>query len=238
MDVPVSLLTRLMDLATRHARLVRLLCAPLVNAPLLRDRLRVLPRAFLGATAFEAHDVDLERGRIGIGGVDEIMWSSKFIELFHAILGEKLGEEEKNRALYAVGKGGGRWEIEEALRHGRWAPRVLADLVDRRDVLEAVRTDAGMARFFERAMGMVLRLIINEGGWGVATMDLRSKPIRVTLQNSQEARWLGPSDKPVCAICAGVVAGYASRLLRREVDAVEVRCAAMGARECVFEIDC
>ena len=102
--------------------------------------------------------------------------------------------------------------------------------------LETLRTDPKKARFFLLAMKMVLRIIINEGGWGVSSFDLDSTPMRIALENSQEAAWLGPSNKPVCAISAGVCAGYTSRLLGQDLDAHEVECRAMGHPKCVFEI--
>ena len=80
------------------------------------------------------------------------------------------------------------------------------------------------------------RLITDEGGWGHLEFDLDSSPIRVKLSNSQEAAWLGRSDKPVCKLYAGIVAGYASTITGEKVNAREVACAAMGAPECVFEI--
>ena len=94
-----------------------------------------------------------------------------------------------------------------------------------------------MARFFGLAMKMVLRLIINEGGWGPVEINLASSPIRITLSNSQEARWLGPAEKPVCHLSAGVMAGYTSGICGEDLDVREVRCQAMGAPTCLFEID-
>ena len=57
-----------MEFLEAHPRLVRLFLRPVSRLPLLSQKLMVLPRAFMGSTAFEIHDVDLERGRIGIGG--------------------------------------------------------------------------------------------------------------------------------------------------------------------------
>ncbi|MFC1705524.1 V4R domain-containing protein, partial [Planctomycetota bacterium] len=110
------------------------------------------------------------------------------------------------------------------------------DLIDRSGTIDELRSDPKKARFFELAMKMALRLIINEGGWGVAEMDVQSSPLRVTLSNSQEARWIGPAQKPVCYLSAGVIAGYTSRLLGEDLDTEEVRCEAMGHASCVFEI--
>jgi len=197
-----------------------------------------MARAFLGATAFEIHDVDLAHGRIGIGGVDEILWSSKFLECYHRILTEMLGSAEaKNRALYRVGKEGGAYEIDEALRQNRWAPRLLVSLVEESASREVMRADPAMHRFFLLSMRMVSRIIISEGGWGVVDeLDVLADPMRVVLLHSNEARWLGPCAQPVCAVCAGVIAGYSSRIFRTDLDAHEVECQATGASRCVFEL--
>jgi uncharacterized protein len=231
-------LLRGMALLDRHPVLSRVLLRPLANAPVLSRGLPVVARGFLGATAFEIHDVDLEKGRIGIGGVDEVIWSSKFLEAFHRILKEMLGSEAaKNRALYRVGKEGGHWEVSQALEHGRWAPRALANLVEQTATGRTLHEDPEARRFFELSMKMICRLIINEGGWGVVEeLDVLSTPMRVALGNSNEARWVGPADHPVCYVCGGVIAGYASRIFRVDLDAHEVQCAAMGAPRCVFEL--
>lgn len=232
----ITWMNRFMSSLDRHQRISRLFMRPLANAPLLSRRLPVLARATMGSTAFEVHEVDLPKGRISIGGVDEIMFSSKFLELFHDILGERMGRAEKNRALYDVGHRGGHWEIQEAVRHGRWAPRSLAELIGRPDTLSKLRSEPELATFFTLSMKVALRLVINEGGWGSPTMDLSSEPIRVRLANSQEARWAGPSDEPVCYLSAGVIAGYSTGLLGAHLDAKEVRCAAMGHPDCLFEL--
>ena len=232
----IAVLTAVMSFLDRHPALVRAL-RPVANAPLLSRRMKVLTRAYLGATAFEIHDVNLDHGRIGIGGVDEFLWSSKFIQLFHEVLGASMGQEEKNRALYEVGHRGGHWEIAEAIKHGRWAPADLVELIEQGGVIDRVRADPAFARFFTLSMKMALRLIINEGGWGVTTMDLESSPIKVYLEHSKEAAWVGPAEVPVCHLSAGVIAGYTSRLVGERLDAVEVRCKAQGHPRCVSEID-
>jgi len=85
-------------------------------------------------------------------------------------------------------------------------------------------------------MNMMSRLITDEGGWGHLEFDFSSNPMRVALFNSQEARWLGPSDKPVCHFYAGIVAGYAGTISGRRIKVREVACRAMGADKCVFEL--
>jgi hypothetical protein len=209
---------------------------PLANAPILRERLKVLPRAFMGASAFEIHDVDMDKGRIGIGGVEEIMAGAKIIHLLHTTLGERLAEEEKNKALYEMGKGLCQWEVGQALEKGRWAPAMLVPLMVNREIIDQVLTDPLTRRFFQAVMNMMSRLITDEGGWGHLDFDFSALPFKVTLSNSQEARWLGPSERPVCHFYAGIVAGYAMAISGEEFTSREVSCQAAGSPNCVFEL--
>jgi hypothetical protein len=226
-----------MESPEKHPFFTRFVLRPVSRLPLLSKRMMVLPRALLGDTAFEIHDVDLERGRIGIGGVEEIIFGSKIIEQLHKVLGSRLPEEEKNEALYELGYNLCRWEVSTALQGGKWAPRVLVPLIANSTIVDDVRSDPLLARFFLKVMGTVSRLITDEGGWGHLEFEVRSKPLRVLLSNSQEAAWLGPSDRPVCHLYAGIVAGYTSAISGEELRAREVACRAMGAPQCVFEID-
>jgi len=225
-----------MELLERHPRFVKTFLRPLANAPIVSERMKVLLRAFLGATAFEIHDVDREKGRIGIGGVEEIMAGSKIIELLHTVLAERLGEEEKNRALYELGVKLCTWEVSQSLKNGKWAPASLVPLMMNGEILDEVQRDPLMARFFQQVMNKVSRLITDEGGWGHLEFELSSFPLRVVLSNSQEAAWLGPSDQPVCHFYAGIVAGYAGTISGEALRAREVSCKAAGAPHCVFEL--
>lgn len=226
-----------METLERHPVLARFVLRPLSKLPFISKRMMVLPQAFLGETAFDIHDVDEERGRIGIGGVEEIIFGSKIIEQLHLVLGKRLSEEDKEEALYELGYNLCRWEVSTALGGGKWAPRILVPLIANSTIVDDMRGDPLLARFFLKVMGMVSRLITDEGGWGHLEFEVESKPLRVYLSNSQEAAWLGPSPKPVCHLYAGIVAGYTSAISGEELRAREVDCRAMGAPRCVFEID-
>ena len=230
------MMSGLMGISTRHPLLVKSLLRPLANAPLLSKRLMVLPRAFMGATAFEIHDVDPSTGRIGIGGVEEIMAGSKIIHLLHETLAARLAAEEKDRALYEMGVKLCTWEVSQALGSGRWAPSSLTPLIMNARILDEVREDPVVRRFFGRVLTMMSRLITDEGGWGHLDFDFSGLPLKVFLENSQEARWLGPSKRPVCSFYAGIVAGYAGTIAGEPFACRETACAATGAPRCVFEL--
>ncbi|MBU1671983.1 MAG: 4-vinyl reductase [Actinobacteria bacterium] len=235
--VELRILLFAMEFLERHPLVVRLL-RPLSRLPFVSRRLMVLPRAFMGSTAFEIHDVDLERGRIGIGGVEEIMFGAKVVEQMHAVMESRMGPDDAREALYELGYNLCRWEVTTALGSGRWAPRALVPLISSSAIIDDVRTDPLLARFFVKTMNMVSRLITDEGGWGRLDFEeVAASPMRVKLYNSQEAAWLGPSDRPVCHLYTGIVAGYTSAISGEDLRAREVECAAMGAPCCMFEID-
>ncbi len=237
-ELQIRVLLAVMDFLERHPVLVRAVLRPLSRAPLLSGRLMVLAKYFMGNSAFEIHDVDLDRGRISIGGVEEIMFGSRVVEQLHSVLGRRLGEEQAREALYEIGYNLCRWEVSTALEGGRWAPRLLVPLIARGDILDDVRSNPLIARFFVKTMDAVSRLITDEGGWGHLEFEgVRSVPMLITLRNSQEAGWLGPSKEPVCHLYAGIVAGYASAISGREMRAREVECRAAGAPACVFQIE-
>ena len=216
--------------------LTKIFLRPLANIPFLSRRMKVLVRAYMGATAFDIHDVDLAKGRIGIGGVEEIMAGSKIIELIHVIIADRIGDKEKNKALYELGIKLCTWEVSQSLKHGRWVPKALLPLIVNSRIIDEVQSDPLMARFFQKSMNMVSRLITDEGGWGHLDFDFSSIPMKVYLSNSQEARWLGPSKKPVCHFYAGIVAGYASTISGEDLIAEEVECSATGAERCLFHV--
>lgn len=225
-----------MGFLERHPLLIKLFLRPLANFPIISKKLMVIPRAFMGATAFEIHDVDLKNGRISIGGVDEVMTGSKLIHFMHTVIASSVGEEEKNRIMYELGRNTCLWEVSEAIKHGKWAPSVLVPLIFNSRILDELETNPAMALFFQRTMNKMTHIISNEGGWGQLEFDFTSRPMKVMLTNSQEAGWIGKSDKPVCWYFTGIVAGYGSAISGEALTAREVACAATGAPKCVFEL--
>ena len=226
----------LMDFSDKHPRLMRYGLRPIANAPGLSSRLPVMVRAYMGATSFDIHDVDVKNGRYGIGGVDEIMFGSELLRVLHEVLG-RMGSDEQKRALYDIGFLTGYYEAKDAIRKGRWAPRVLVPLITSAGLLERVRSDPLMARFLNKVLATESRIIINEGGWGsVEEFDFSTSPLRAVLANSQEAAWMGPSYGPVCHYFAGGAAGHASAITGEFFEGREVECAAAGAPRCVFEM--
>jgi uncharacterized protein len=226
----------LMDFSDSHRRLVKYVLRPIANAPGLSSRLPVMVRAYMGSSSFDIHDVDVAAGRIGIGGVDEIMFGSELLRVMHRVTA-RMGGEEQRRALYDIGFITGYYEAKDAIRKGRFAPAVFVPLMTSGGLLERVREDTDMARLLNKVVAMESRLIINEGGWGsVESFDFGATPLTAVLANSQEAAWMGPSDVPVCHYFAGGAAGHVSAITGEWFEGAEVECAAAGARACTFEM--
>ena len=232
----IKLLLAVMTAMENLRFFTRIFLRPLANAPFLAKRMKVLVRAYLGATAFDIHDVDLKNGRIAIGGVEEIMAGAKLIHLLHTVLADRLGEEQKNAALYEIGVNLCKWEVSQSMNGGRWVPGTLAPLIMSSTIIDEVQSDPVMARFFNKSMDMVSRLITDEGGWGHLDFDFSTLPMKVILSNSQEAAWLSGSTQPVCHFYAGIVAGYASAISGEDMQAREATCRATGAPHCVFHV--
>ena len=226
----------LMDFSERHPRFVRCGLRPISNAPWISRKLKVMVRAYMGSSSFDIHDVDMKKGRIGVGGVDEIMFGSELLRVMHEVLG-RMGPEEKERALYDIGFITCYYEAMDAIRKERWAPRVFVPLMTSGGLLERVRQDPLMAELLSKVLVTESRIIITEGGWGtVEEFDFTSEPLRAVLSNSQEVDWLGPSDTPVCHYFAGGAAGHVSAITGEWFEGREVECAATGAPRCVFEM--
>jgi len=231
----VKIALALVEFCERHPLLIKCM-RPVANVPVIKDRVPLLVRAYMGATSFDLHDVDVNMGRIGIGGVDEIMFGSELLWVLHRIL-DRLGPEGRDLALYDIGFLTGYYEAKDALRKDKWAPKVFLPLMTEGNLLQRVRSDALMASLFNKVLQMETRIIINEGGWGgVVEFDYSSTPIRAVLANSQESTWLGPAPEPVCSYFAGGAAGHASAITGEWFQGREVECASMGADRCVFEM--
>jgi uncharacterized protein len=227
----------LTDFLDKHPLLVHKVLRRIANTPGLRRHLKVIVRAFMGATAFDCHLVDVEKGRVYFGGVEEIIMPAEMVKIQRQVLAEILGEEEAEKAFYEMGYEGMYREMSYGIGEGLWIPGFSASLINDTGSIDKIRTNPAMGRMIERSTALMLRLIAMEGGWGRVASDILAEPVIVTVENSPEARWLGPSDKPVCHMFAGVAAGNTSFVSGEKYRARETSCAAMGAPCCVFELE-
>lgn len=76
-------------------------------------------------------------------------------------------------------------------------------------------------------------------GWGNWEVDMNSQKngfMFVNIFDSAVARTLGDVGKPVCHIYAGLLAGFFTNLVKKELNCIEIQCYSMGETYCKFLI--
>jgi predicted hydrocarbon binding protein len=74
-------------------------------------------------------------------------------------------------------------------------------------------------------------------GWGNWDVDLSEQQngfMFVNIFDSAVARTLGDVGKPVCHIYAGLLAGFFSRFIKKQLNCIEIQCYSMGETYCKF----
>jgi V4R domain len=221
----------------RHPRLTKLVLKPMANASAVRDRLSVVTRVLMGARALDCYDVDLEKGEIALGGVEQLIFGSEVVEIMQGYLTDKLGEEKAAHALYRMSYETCYHYLQDIFASRQWVPADYIQIFDEPVDMEALRADPSLARIYNKMEAMLVRLVFNEAGWGNPQFDTMPIPTRVTLTNSPEAEWIGSSRKPVCHEFAGMLAGFVNYLAGERYVAREIDCAAAGASTCVFAVE-
>ncbi len=72
------------------------------------------------------------------------------------------------------------------------------------------------------------------GNWDVDMSEQKNGFMFVNIYDSAVARTLGDVGKPVCHIYAGLLAGFFSRLVKKELGCIEIQCYSMGETYCKF----
>jgi uncharacterized protein len=72
------------------------------------------------------------------------------------------------------------------------------------------------------------------GNWDFDLSDQKNGFMFVNIFDSAVARTLGDVGKPVCHIYAGLLAGFFSDLVKKELNCIEIQCYAMGETYCKF----
>ena len=230
-------ITTIIKVLTRFRIITRFVFFPVLKIPFFRKRMSIVTQAVLGATAFEIHDVDRKEGRIGIGDVDETMWSSKIFPVLKQRLALELGHQKTKKFIYELSEEMGYLEADTALSSGRWVPQYYKKKFDNKEILLDILNDNKFRMLFEESMKLAIRLIFNGGGWGVVkNFDLSHDPVIIKMKHLQEARHGKPSKEPICTYITGYLAGFMSRLMHKKAHVVETHCEACNDEECVFEI--
>ncbi|MEE8449916.1 MAG: V4R domain-containing protein [Thermodesulfobacteriota bacterium] len=74
-------------------------------------------------------------------------------------------------------------------------------------------------------------------GWGrfeLVAFDMEKRMLEINVHNSPYAQAYGPSQRPVCHVIRGVLAGLAQGIFERPVQAGETGCLATGNNCCRF----
>jgi predicted hydrocarbon binding protein len=175
-------------------------------------------------------------GEISIGGVNEQFFSEGFIPAWHDVLVRELGDRAP-AALWEVGFRGGRWEVDEAIRHGVWVPALLRGFVGKPELLAKARTSAAYHLLLQETLRILYRMIMTEGGWGVVErVDFRCDPARYVVRNTPESRTRGKTGACGCHINAGIYAGHLAAIFGVATKSVETECVSRGDARCVFEV--
>lgn len=72
------------------------------------------------------------------------------------------------------------------------------------------------------------------GNWDFDLSDQKNGFMFVNIFDSAVARTLGDVGKPVCHIYAGLLAGFFSDLVKKQLNCIEIQCYAMGETYCKF----
>ena len=72
------------------------------------------------------------------------------------------------------------------------------------------------------------------GNWEVDMSEQKNGFMFVNIFDSAVARTLGDVGKPVCHIYAGLMAGFFSHLVKKNLNCIEIQCYAMGETYCKF----
>ncbi|RMF23532.1 MAG: 4-vinyl reductase [Cyanobacteria bacterium J083] len=72
------------------------------------------------------------------------------------------------------------------------------------------------------------------GNWDVDLSEQKNGFMFVNIFDSAVARTLGDVGKPVCHIYAGLLAGFFSGLVNKQLNCIEIQCYAMGETYCKF----
>lgn len=72
------------------------------------------------------------------------------------------------------------------------------------------------------------------GNWEVDMSEQKNGFMFINIFDSAVARTLGNVGKPVCHLYAGLLAGFFSELVRKQLSCIEIQCYAMGETYCKF----
>lgn len=226
---------RFIEFTRRHPRISRLALGLAYRIPVLKKALPISSRILMGGRILESYRVDREKGEISFAGVDRQIVGSEFLEVVFRNLKDLLGEEDARRTMYDMHYRIMKEQLE-GLDYRALFPAFCAPLFGAPVDTALLEADPSLARLYAELESVLLRLLINESGWGSPRFDRLPVPERVTVRNSVEAVWMPPSKEPVCYAMAGSLTAFVSHFTGEGYAAREVQCSAAGALTCTFEL--
>lgn len=157
-------------------------------------------------------NLSINEGRITAGGMRQIMVTPFMLENIEELIREEIGNEKSIRTMYKAGKQSGR-ELSKSIEKS----------VDIHGI---------------KLIEFIIMTVAEFAGWGKFTLiksDIKNKEFIFNVNNSPIPEISKRSNKPLCNVTRGMVAGFLSNVFRNEdIDAVEVKCEAMGSDFCQF----
>jgi V4R domain len=190
----------------------------------------------MGGRILDSYEVDLAAGQIVFAGVDKQIVGSEFVEILFRELREAMGEEEGQQAMYDMHYRAMEEQLADMDFHNIF-PGFCASLFEAPADPELLGSGPSLAHLYGEMESMLIRLLFNESGWGSPVFDSMPVPSEIAVHNSAEPEWMPSSDKSICYGLAGYLAAFVSFIAGERYLAREIKCAATGSPDCVFEVE-
>lgn len=164
---------------------------------------------------------DLDRGSVVDWNTSRsILISEDFIVGLIQGLEEEVGSAS-SVVMYKIGEA---WGIRDAKFFEQWFEEDYHYRVDLTKINLAYVLEAWWWPFTAQGWG----------NWDVDMSEQKNGFMFVNIFDSAVARTLGNVGKPVCHIYAGLLAGFFSGLVKKNLSCIEIQCYAMGETYCKF----
>ncbi len=123
--------------------------------------------------------------------------------------------------MYNIGK---EWGIRDAIFFEKWFQNEYKYSTDIHDMNLLYVLEAWWWPFTTQGWG----------NWDVDLSEQKNGFMFVNIFDSAVARTLGDVGKPVCHIYAGLMAGFFSTFIKKQLNCIEIQCYSMGETYCKF----
>lgn len=150
----------------------------------------------------------------------EILASEDFIVGLIQGLEEEVGSAS-SVVMYNIGKS---WGVKDAQFFNNWFPSEYGYDPSFKQSNLAYVLEAWWWPFISQGWG----------NWEVDMSEQKNGFMFINIFDSAVARTLGNVGKPVCHLYAGLLAGFFTELIRKQLSCIEIQCYAMGETYCKF----